>query len=1124
MDRVLDIFFLPPLAIARLGGSKIPAPSFIWDYDRTIHGAHRTVIRPAVTFEVTADGSLRPHIPEEIRLRDGDLLRPVAPFFELWAQVQRKKDGKVAEVPVTPDLLERLGGSVDSVLYTITVANRKAQKRTGSAACAYIARTTTTAGNFELKPLLAYSPHTADEQPLVFADRPIPLGHFQAIRPQGRTAVKVDLSILRVRFTPARGEVYGPPNAIAAPASPLQPGQELAAATLGGRQHEIVPPENRILNPDTPWSRYTMGMRDQNNPQPSDSYDGANVGGSRSWGVVDDSCDGIIEAQLVLDGQRFIATARILSTCPDFAPDRRPFFALADELADRDSLPDVVKHETVEERLAHAADLFERVIETASMINLDSTRLKFLAENDSYDHVNPRGFPKIDQRSMTKDDVPYVNLIPSTLLETTNSSGSQEHLRYVDAIGAAHRRLADFDTLVDVMRSRPEHIEAIIRPPFGRFWQLKAEPGTTPNKHFRDARVDRDMVHDMRMPPYMRDSDALPLSITWLQYQSLMTLLRELASVPPETVDQVALQYGKVGPRNLTARAAALVSGNPVVTRPEDAVANYFPGLELDGRNLDRRFFPGLVFDFIWYEDEGSDADHYGARLAYVDALEDPDLQSETPAAQKLLDTLTTGNLAAALSSGVWYLDWLEQDGKRIALGGLDGSAIWRIVRSLEPKELTVQLRRRGDLARRRNVRRQLILHGWRRRYTDPQTGVISGAYQPGELMQGLCSPWQHDFRDCACFYWASNHPDLVYGEIVQGEPILPGGMAIDPGRANTRLDWLRADRSRALAASARRSIAENRPFQFDHHEINRTWQKLSIVLGNTEMGESYIPPKDDEVQPFESRRELIDRLRNRAAPLEMALAIEYLYAMFSIISPDEAEALSSKTGRWPTLAADVAFVRHRLKLVAISEMQHLRWANQLLWELHEQQPLGKFRPVLQQARTIPTSRGGPPRPHRLQPMTFTVLDEYVAVEKPSGRIDGEYARIVATLRQKELGYSGQMAQLAERIVSDGMHHESHFLQMRSILQAYVEAGEPAIFLRKMNLAKPGNPKVKSALRKFREIVDDLRDAYSLSAEQDHVKASVFVHKARKAMDDLLVIGEALARQGIGIPFPVLKK
>jgi hypothetical protein len=32
----------------------------------------------------------------------------------------------------------------------------------------------------------------------------------------------------------------------------------------------------------------------------------------------------------------------------------------------------------------------------------------------------------------------------------------------------------------------------------------------------------------------------------------------------------------------------------------------------------------------------------------------------------------------------------------------------------------------------------------------------------PGELTQSLCSPWQSDYRECACFYWAATRPDYV--------------------------------------------------------------------------------------------------------------------------------------------------------------------------------------------------------------------------------------------------------------------------------------------------------------------------------------------------------------------------
>jgi len=49
------------------------------------------------------------------------------------------------------------------------------------------------------------------------------------------------------------------------------------------------------------------------------------------------------------------------------------------------------------------------------------------------------------------------------------------------------------------------------------------------------------------------------------------------------------------------------------------------------------------------------------------------------------------------------------------------------------------------------------------RPFFDADTAVISEALAaPGELTQGLCSPWQNDYRECSCYYWASARPDYV--------------------------------------------------------------------------------------------------------------------------------------------------------------------------------------------------------------------------------------------------------------------------------------------------------------------------------------------------------------------------
>jgi hypothetical protein len=354
----------------------------------------------------------------------------------------------------------------------------------------------------------------------------------------------VDLGVLRVRFTPARGQVYGPPDAIAGPASPLPQGVALPPVTLGGRLHEIVPKENRILNPNTPWSRHIMDERGDD-PQPSDSYDGANVGDNRSWGVIDDTCDGIIDAHVIIDNERFTATTRVFSSNPDYAPDRRPFYSVADDLADRDLEPievgDDPLNDTIDETELEIGDLFDRAFETASLFNLDALRHRAILENlDAESDEESAALPKTDDRSMTEADrgskrsvprpPPYADLTADLFPHPPPkiSPPPGRRLRYAEAAEFAHAKLCDLETLIDFLRSKPDRVKALIRPPFGRFSQLPRTARKKPDPNFRDPRVERDLRHDMRMPPYMRDSDNAPLSLTNRQYDALMAFIEIL--------------------------------------------------------------------------------------------------------------------------------------------------------------------------------------------------------------------------------------------------------------------------------------------------------------------------------------------------------------------------------------------------------------------------------------------------------------------------------------------------------------------------------------------------------------------------------------------------------------------
>jgi hypothetical protein len=558
----------------------------------------------------------------------------------------------------------------------------------------------------------------------------------------------------------------------------------------------------------------------------------------------------------------------------------------------------------------------------------------------------------------------------------------------------------------------------------------------------------------------------------------------------------------KIFPRNLTARAAAQVVGNPANTRLESGVGNCFPGLEFDHRNLDRRFFPGLVFEFT----------DNGARFVDLD-LSDPALDGE-PGLKKTL----SGDTGSELRQGIWFIEQITQDGISITMtqdgDDLDAMTSWRLVRSLEQGNVTIQLQRRPVTAGENVPPQTVTLSANRRNYVDAQTGVISSAYAPGELTQSLCSPWMHDFRDCACYYWASNHPDIVLAEDPAGEPTTASGPPSDPFLALTPIDWLRTNR--ASTAPAGTTASDNRPGQMDHYEINQRWQDLAIVLQGREISSIYQPQEPENANPLDSPDALAARLVELAT-LEHAVALEYLYARYSLKDP------ASVTDK--SLRDDLVFAQHEIFLVAVSEMRHLRWANQLIWSMeHAGLLTKKVGPSLGIADQIPVAPdpSRPPqlpamrgvdktRPPQLRPLLPEVLQDFIAVEQPSGFLDGQYAEVLATLHEKQ--YPPTLEQLAARIIADGMEHFSRFRQVQVVLRNR----KPADYLRSPTFpaAPEGDADGATALKTYGEILTELEDAYVSGDMED----AVHIARARALMFQLDVQARQLAARSLGVPF-----
>lgn len=573
----------------------------------------------------------------------------------------------------------------------------------------------------------------------------------------------------------------------------------------------------------------------------------------------------------------------------------------------------------------------------------------------------------------------------------------------------------------------------------------------------------------------------------------------------------------RVKPRNLTARLAYKVPGNPDSTRLDGSVGNCFPGLEMDVRNLDRRFFPGLVFNAARVPLDPfpeAPANTQGFHLVFVDYFYDPMLPDNSP--EEWVQTLLhaySGAVGQKLSQGRWFLSWVEQAGKRITFRDDDGTPydglmIWRFIRSLETgadKPITIALERRNHEGIVDTER--VVLHGFRRQYRT-EDGVFSDAYDPGELTESLCNPWSHDFRDCGCHYWPSNHPDVVMAE-VPPDTALPSGQADTPVAAETYLDWLRADKTPSGNVAALNTVEQNRPFQIDHYQVNQMWSDLPIVVEGRETGEVYtVDPEPQDVDPYPDKQSMINDLRTRLAPMEMTLSLQYLYAYFSLADPDTVDNV-----RWPTLRDDLIFARRALIEVAIGEMTHMRWSNQLLWELQGD----GYVPVLEPAQELRFGAGlGKLHDRALRPLTQQAIMDFIEIERPGSFIDKAYARCVKTLKS-DLYTDRRLYALAIRIDSDGDEHFLRFRQMKEVLAKYDFGQEDPACLRPIEIGSAAQ--ASTALDLFEQVKSGLRSAYSLEAEGQYEASQTYVQQVRDAMKLLRVEGERLAAQGVGIPF-----
>ena len=303
------------------------------------------------------------------------------------------------------------------------------------------------------------------------------------------------------------------------------------------------------------------------------------------------------------------------------------------------------------------------------------------------------------------------------------------------------------------------------------------------------------------------------------------------------------------------------------------------------------------------------------------------------------------------------------------------------------------------------------VFSGDREQYLD-EDGVISvDVYEPGEITRSLCAPWQYDFRDCGCFYWAASKPDLV--------------TSADGNQPY--LNFQRQDRSKVFEPSEV-SQQWRRDQEIGYAElINGAWNNLPVVINDQE-SEDFTPIVNDLM----TRKQVIEEL-NYLATVEHALCIEYLYAHYSLNAPMRLPDDATDETKRIFAAANEVF------MIAVDEMRHLRWVNEALDLLGQAPSLGRAKSL---GRIFN-------RPFELKPLTPEQLQWFIDVEKPSQSVDegldGMYVQLLTSIeRQPEIfPEQERLLYLIKLIIDEGGDHYQRFKSVQEHLSQMI----PDIYL-----------------------------------------------------------------------------
>ncbi|WP_217604827.1 hypothetical protein [Chitinophaga sp. GbtcB8] len=508
---------------------------------------------------------------------------------------------------------------------------------------------------------------------------------------------------LRFRFTPAGGKVYG---------SSLK---RIETAGEDPVDDPIITDPSMILYDKSKgkwWGYSESSSFNATYTMPAQifaGYDDA-AGNHISWGYLDDECDGSVMAVLAKDGNydagpELGSIVHICAGPPAFAPDILPIRAVSDELEQILKGTDIEGEVPIEE----AEEIVRRAFESITLMNT------------AVMNGNP-----INGRE---------NVASTMVRQDTNDLG-----RLFEPIMAG--------SLVDNLALRTLH-ERVFNGLSTGAAAWFADALRRPDKIGNLSDTER-----RKMPGLMRGADGRALTLT---YRTINTVIKAAASALFQDNESIKNNYPGLGDPlkagNLTAQLFYRGAGNPYSVLPRAAISNCFPGLEFDFRNLWRRTFKEIIL---------SENDNYvledttqnqlaGRRLVAVNG--------STTMVRGVGPVFPGGeNVPLATSdnpSGAVFMEWSNL----IAGLNLKAGDVVKAQFTSGPAPLPVMVTKVDLADKTRYPEFALTVNNF---FRAGRAEISENMVMPGELTHGLCAPWQNDYRECACYYWAASRPDYV--------------------------------------------------------------------------------------------------------------------------------------------------------------------------------------------------------------------------------------------------------------------------------------------------------------------------------------------------------------------------